>query len=206
MTDFQTKDFSDPLTPINPSKNTSNTLEVNTSDNFNEANPGKTLIKKPSSIWVVFLCSIFLIITGLFSTVLLIIEGMRNGDIPVYINFVLFSLFLGGYTLGCLATISTKIHIDNSAGIITITKRKTFYCFNVSVKIQIKEIEQAFIKERVYDDSDNIYKIFFKLLNGNEILVCMYESLNETNKYFNIFKSELSDYIIFNDNIVHEYS
>ena len=73
MTDFQTKDFSDPLTPINPSKNTSNTLEVNTSDNFNEANPGKTLIKKPSSIWVVFLCSIFLIITGLFSTVLLII-------------------------------------------------------------------------------------------------------------------------------------
>ena len=74
------------------------------------------------------------------------------------------------------------------------------------MKIQIKEIEQAFIKERVYDDSDNIYKIFFKLLNGNEILVCMYESLNETNKYFNIFKSELSDYIIFNDNIVHEYS
>ena len=121
-------------------------------------------------------------------TVLIIIYGMRTSEIPVYISLFIFLFLIIGYIPGSLITISTKIHIDNSAGIITKTKRKTFCCFNVSVEIQINEIEQVFIKEIEHDESSNTFKLFFKLLNGNEIPICEYESKDESYKYFNNIK------------------
>ena len=171
MTDYQAQVSSDPLTPMNPSQNPLNPLEVSPSDNFNGTNPAKTLIKRPSGIWVVFFGSIVFFMIGLSSTVLLIIDNMITSEIPIYTSFLLFLLVIIGYTLGSLATISTKIHIDNSTGIITITKRKTFCCFNVSLKIQINKIEQAFIKQIEHDGSCNIHHIISRLLDGHEIKV-----------------------------------
>ena len=48
MTDYQATLSSDQLTPMNPSQNPSNPLEVSPSDNFNGTNPSKTLIKRSS--------------------------------------------------------------------------------------------------------------------------------------------------------------
>ena len=133
----------------------------------------------------------------------LIIDGMRTGEMPVYISFFTFFILIVGYIPGSLMTISTKIHIDNSTGIITITKTKTFCCFNVSEKIQINKIEQAFIKETEHDESNSTFKIFFRLLNRNEIPICEYERKNESYIYFNDIKNALPQNIIFNDKIVH---
>ncbi len=96
---------------------------------------------------------------------------MRTGEMPVYISFFTFFILIVGYIPGSLMTISTKIHIDNSTGIITITERKTFCCFNVSLKIQINKIEQAFIKQIEHDRSCNIHHIISRLLDGHEIKV-----------------------------------
>ena len=54
MTDYQPQYSSDPLTPMNPYQNTSNTLEINPSDNFNETIPNKTQIKKSHGIGPLF--------------------------------------------------------------------------------------------------------------------------------------------------------
>ncbi len=59
MTDYQAQVSSDQLTPMNPSQNPSNPLEVSPSDNFNGSNPIKTIVKRPSQICVVSLVSIF---------------------------------------------------------------------------------------------------------------------------------------------------
>ena len=200
MTDYQPQYSSDPLTPMNPYQNTSNTLEINPSDNFNETIPNKTQIKKSNGIGPLFLFLIFFMV-GLITTVFFIIEGMRNTRVPVYSSIFTFLFLIVGYIPFCTLTISTKIHIDNSVGIITITKRKFFCCFNESVKIQINKIEQAFIKEIQLDEVDNKYEIFFKLLNGNEIPVCEYESKTGSYYDFNRIKSALPQNIIFNSNI-----
>ena len=203
MTDYQAQVSYDPLIPINPSQNPSNPLEVSPSDNFNGTNPVKTLIKRRSQIWVASVVSIVFFMLGSAFTAHIVIEGMGTNGFSVYPSFFTFFVLITGYTLGSLVTISTKIYIDNSTGIITITRRKTFCCFNVSMKIQINEIEQAFIKEIVDDEFPNSYELFFRLLNGNEIPICVYESKDESYKYFNIIKNALPQNIIFNDNIVH---
>ena len=184
MTDYQAQDSSDTITPINPSQNALIPLEVSPSDNFNGTNPTKTLIKRPSQIWVVSLVSIVFFMLGSAFTAHIVIEGMGTNGFSVYPSFFTFFVLITGYTLGSLVTSSTKIHIDNSAGIITIAKRKTFCCFNVSMKIQINKIEQAFIKEIENDETSNSFKLFFRLLNGNEIPICVYESKNESYYYF----------------------
>ena len=202
MTDYQTQYSSDLLTPINPSQDSSIPLEISPSDNFNGTNPANNIIYKTPSTYF-FVPSIVIFISGLFTTGILIFEGMTNSRCPVYFSLLLFILIIIGYSIGSLASNSTKIHIDNSIGIITITEVKTFSCFNVSLKIQIKEIKQVIIrKKNDYDDDSTYYNIFFKLLNGNEVEVSSSEK-NEIKKAFNIIRSGLPQNIIFNDDLVH---
>ena len=60
MTDYQAQDSSELITPINPSQNALNPLEVSPSDNFNGINPIKTIIKRPADdLFVVSIVSIF---------------------------------------------------------------------------------------------------------------------------------------------------
>ena len=109
--------------------------------------------------------------SGLAITVFFIIDGMRTREMPIYISFVTFLFCIVGYISGSFVTIYTKMHIDNSTGIITITERKTFCCFNVSMKIQINKNKQAFIKEIEHDESCTIHHIISRLLDGHEIKV-----------------------------------
>ena len=172
MTDYQAQDSSELITPINPSQNALNPLKVSPSDNCNGTKSIKTIIKSPGdNLFVVSIISIVLLMFGLAITVFYIIEIMRTREMPKYISFFSFLFCIIGYISGSLVTISIKIHIDNSTGIITITKRKTFCCFNVSLKIQINKIEQAFIKQIEHDRSCNIHHIISRLLDGHEIKV-----------------------------------
>ena len=205
MTDYQTQYDSEPLTATQKS---SNLLEVNPPNNFNATNPDTSVTYK-TPLNYGFMNIIFIII-GLFLSGLLIYSSFTISSNTVYFSIgsiASFVFVIVGYSICSLGSIYTKIHIDKSAGIITIEKVKTFVCFNVSVKIPINKIDQVFNKEEKKKDEDDksyfIFKILFRLLNGNEIEVCELENLNECKKAFNIIKSALPQNITFNDIFSH---
>ena len=205
MTDYSTQYSSDPLTPISPSEKYSNPLVVNPSYDSNEIKPAKSVTyETPKEKIYVF--ALFFFITGLITTVSMILEVFKNSEWPIYVHFLPLLLLIIGYYAGGDASIYTKIHIDNSIGIITITKVKTFCCFNVSVKIQINKIDQVFIRENEVKGNEDTrinFKIIFRLLNGNEIERYKFDKKDECKKAFNIIKCGLPQNIIFNDDLVH---
>ena len=191
MTDYSTQYSSAQLTPINPSQNYSTPLETSPY-NYISDNPAKIVNYKTSFMCFGILHPLVFSIVGLAATVFVIIEGMRDDNCPVYASFITFIFFIVGYTLGCLLTLRTKIHIDNSIGIISITKVKTFFWFNVTKIIQINKIQQV-------EKWNSI--IYFIFLNGNKIEGCSFQKRDECYKAFNIIKSGLPQNInfIFND-------
>ena len=142
MTDYSTQYSSAQLTPINPSQNYSTPLETSPY-NYISDNPAKIVNYKTSFMCFGIVHPLVFSIIGLAATVFVIIEGMRDDNCPVYASFITFIFFIVGYTLGCLLTLRTKIHIDNSIGIISITKVKTFFWLNVTKIIQINKIQQV---------------------------------------------------------------
>ena len=127
MTDYSTQYSSAQLTPINPSQNYSSPLEVNSSYNYNLANPAKNVKYQTPFIWFGTIHPIVFSIAGLVFTVFVILEGMRNSKTPVYVSFFTFLFFIIGYLIGSLLPLYTKIYTDNYVGIIGITKVKLFF-------------------------------------------------------------------------------
>ena len=188
MTDYSTQYSSAQLTPINPSQNYSTPLETSLPYNYISENPAKNVKYKTSFMCFFIVHPLVFSISGLATTVFIIIEGMKDSSFPVYVSFFSFLFLIVGYTLGSLLTLRTKIHIDNSIGIISITKVKTFCWFNETKKIQINKIQQV---ERCNST------INFIFLNGNKIDGCNFEKIDECYMAFHIIKSGLPQNINF---------
>ena len=141
MTDYSTQNYSEQLTPMNQ--------EVNQSYNFNVANlPNSVNYRTPCSCLECF--SYFLVfIILIFITCFTFILGIQR-EVSVYISLITFFTSLIFYILLSIMTISTKIHIDNSVGIITKTRIKSLFCFNESKKIQINDVDKVIKKNRIY--------------------------------------------------------
>ena len=195
MTDYSTQNYSEQLTPMNQ--------EVNQSYNFNVANlPNSVNYRTPCSCCECFsyflFFIIFIIITYFFFIVCI------KTKFFVYISLIPFFFSLMFYILLSIRTISTKIHIDNSVGIITKTEIKSLFCFNESKKIQITDVDKVNKNKIEYTDDDNghsiTYRIYFILLNGKIIEGCEMSNINECNRAFSILRNGLPENIIINDN------
>ena len=141
MTDYSTQNYSEQLTPMNQ--------EVNQSYNFNVANlPNSVNYRTPCSCFECFSCFLFYIIL-IFMTCFIFILGIQR-KMPIYFSLITFFTSFILYILLSIMTISTKIHIDNSVGIITKTRIKSLFCFNESKKIQINDVDKVIKKNRIY--------------------------------------------------------
>ena len=191
MTDYSTQYSPAQLTPINPSQNYSSPLEVNSSYNYNLANPAKNVKYQTTFFCFGIVHPIVFSLVGLGLTVFIILEGMRNSDPPVYVSFFTFLFFIVGYTIGSFIPLCTKIYTDNYVGIIGITKVKTFFWFNESKKIPINEIQKV---------EKNKSTLNFIFLNGSKIEGYTFQKRKECDEAFNIIRNGLPQNIIFISN------
>ena len=198
MTDYTTQNSSEPLTPMNQ--------EVNQPYNFNVANlPNSVNYRTPCSCCECFFYFLFFIVL-IFLTCFIFIRGIQR-KMPIYISLMTFFSSIIFYILLITMTISTKIHIDNSVGIIIKTRIKSLFCFNESKKIQINDVDKVIKKKLEHTDEDNghsiTYRIDIRLLNGKIIEGCKMSNIDECNRAFNILRNGLPENIIFSDNFAH---
>ena len=193
MTDYSTQNSSEKLTPMNQ--------DVNPSYNFNVANLPKSVTYKTPCLFGLACVLIPFFIMLITISCIIIIQDFNQT--PVYFSLIPFFCSFIFYIFLSIMTIFTKIHIDNSVGIITKTEVKFLFCFNKSMKIQINDVKRVFTMKEQVDEDDKRYKfrIFFRLLNGKTIEGCEISSRNECNRAMKILRNGLPKNVIFNDNI-----
>ena len=119
------------------------------------------------------------------------------------------ALFLSliGFFIGLiLPPNSYSINIDTYLGIITITVRKFFSCFNKKKKIRIIDIQQVIVESYFpYDESLGRSRVAFKLLDGKEVkgLEIDDESKKEGRNAFLMLRNNLPQNIPFGGNLAY---
>ena len=222
MTDYTTQNNTNSAPLIPPLTSDYNTPNSQTPFSQNNANQNQSSIKvnqqQPYAgngisvtyrtpckcvIYIIICHSLFLIILG---TTIFIIMFSQNVNILIYLFPLIITLI--GLLMGICNTLGTSINVEPYFGIITITDKKLFCCFNRKRKVQINQIQQIIVESYVSrgDEYDyNYSKLMFKLVDGKEVkgFDMFDDDKKEGRNAFVILRSGVPQNIPFGGNLAH---
>ena len=191
-----------PQAPMNPSP-----IDVN----FNMGEPvGKVTYKTPCNC-VIGVITVAFFIVGFGLGAFLFYLYFTSKNMEIYVCF--FPLIFGvvSIILGSCMSIFNTIDIDNSSGIVTLAKKKIFFCCNKTEVIQIGEIVQVVVKTdptTTYEINGvpyNAFEVIFILSNGREVKGCsgMIDKNGEGRRCFSTIRRGLPPKVTFSGNLAY---
>ena len=191
-----------PQAPMNPSP-----IDVN----FNMGEPvGKVTYKTPCNC-VIGVITVAFFIVGFGLGAFLFYLYFTSKNMEIYVCF--FPLIFGvvSIILGSCMSIFNTIDIDNSSGIVTVAKKKIFFCCNKTEVIQIGEIVQVVVKTdptTTYEINGvpyNAFEVIFTLSNGREVKGCsgIIDKNGEGRKCFSTIRRGLPPKVTFSGNLAY---
>ena len=191
-----------PQAPMNPSP-----IDVN----FNMGEPvGKVTYKTPCNC-VIGVITVAFFIVGFGLGAFLFYLYFTSKNMEIYVCF--FPLIFGvvSIILGSCMSIFNTIDIDNSSGIVTVAKKKIFFCCNKTEVIQIGEIVQVVVKTdptTTYEINGvpyNAFEVIFILSNGREVKGCsgIIDKNSEGRRCFSTIRRGLPPKVTFSGNLAY---
>ena len=191
-----------PQAPMNPSP-----IDVN----FNMGEPvGKVTYKTPCNC-VIGVITVAFFIVGFGLGAFLFYLYFTSKNMEIYVCF--FPLIFGvvSIILGSCMSIFNTIDIDNSSGIVTVAKKKIFFCCNKTEVIQIGEIVQVVVKTdptTTYEINGvpyNAFEVIFTLSNGREVKGCsgIIDKNGEGRRCFSTIRRGLPPKVTFSGNLAY---
>ena len=191
-----------PQAPMNPSP-----IDVN----FNMGEPvGKVTYKTPCNC-VIGVITVAFFIVGFGLGAFLFYLYFTSKNMEIYVCF--FPLIFGvvSIILGSCISLFEIIDIDNSSGIVTLAKKKIFFCCNKTEVIQIGEIVQVVVKTdptTTYEINGvpyNAFEVIFTLSNGREVKGCsgIIDKNGEGRRCFSTIRRGLPPKVTFSGNLAY---
>ena len=191
-----------PQAPMNPSP-----IDVN----FNMGEPvGKVTYKTPCNC-VIGVITVAFFIVGFGLGAFLFYLYFTSKNMEIYVCF--FPLIFGvvSIILGSCMSIFNTIDIDNSSGIVTVAKKKIFFCCNKTEVIQIGEIVQVVVKTdptTTYEINGvpyNAFEVIFILSNGREVKGCsgIIDKNSEGRRCFSTIRRGLPPKVTYSGNLAY---
>ena len=191
-----------PQAPMNPSP-----IDVN----FNMGEPvGKVTYKTPCNC-VIGVITVAFFIVGFGLGAFLFYLYFTSKNMEIYVCF--FPLIFGvvSIILGSCMSIFNTIDIDNSSGIVTVAKKKIFFCCNKTEVIQIGEIVQVVVKTdptTTYEINGvpyNAFEVIFILSNGREVKGCsgIIDKNGEGRRCFSTIRRGLPPKVTYSGNLAY---
>ena len=191
-----------PQAPMNPSP-----IDVN----FNMGEPvGKVTYKTPCNC-ITGVLTISFFIAGFGVTAFLFFLYFTQKNMEIYVCFIPLIFGVVSIILGSCMSIFNTIDIDNSSGIVTVAKKKIFFCCNKTEVIQIGEIVQVVVKTdptTTYEINGvpyNAFEVIFTLSNGREVKGCsgIIDKNGEGRKCFSTIRRGLPPKVTYSGNLAY---
>ena len=171
---------------------------------------GKVTYKTPCNC-VIGVITVAFFIVGFGLGAFLFYLYFTSKNMEIYVCF--FPLIFGvvSIILGSCMSIFNTIDIDKSSGIVTVAKKKIFFCCNKTEVIQIGEIVQVVVKTdptTTYEINGvpyNAFEVIFTLSNGREVKGCsgIIDKNSEGRRCFSTIRRGLPPKVTYSGNLAY---
>ncbi len=191
-----------PQAPMNPSP-----IDVN----FNMGEPvGRITYKTPCNCVIGVIVIVFFIVGFGLGSFMFYLYFSSN-SVPIFVGFFLLIFGVVSIILGSCMSLFNYIDVDNSSGMVTIAKKKVFFCCNKTEVIQINEIVQVVVKtdpSTTYEINGvpyNAFEVIFILSNGREVKGCsgVIDKNGEGRRCFSTIRRGLPPKITYSGNLAY---